>query len=320
VLFAYRPDGSRLQRLTVDTDLAAALWIDLYRPTDPQVAALAALGVEVPTLADMEEIEISSRLYREAGADVMTVVLPGLSTTKAPMSGPVSFILTATRLVTVRHHAPRPFETYPERADKSGLGCQSPDHVFMGLIEEIIGRLADLLEGVGKALDQVSADVFQSNGAPKQPAKLQATLEKVGREGDVIGRVRLSLLTVERALSFYGQGAADRLRNDKLKAAIKAMTRDIQALEVHSDFLSARVGLASDATLGMINLSQNITVRIVSVVAVLFLPPTLIASVYGMNFKYMPELLQIWGYPAALVLMVGSAAVTYLFFKWKNWL
>lgn len=320
LLYAYQTDGSKLRCQAQGEDLSAAEWIDLYRPTDAQVAALAALGVAVPTLADMEEIEISSRLYREGDTDVMTVVLPGLSTTKAPVSGPVSFLLSPARLVTVRHHAPRPFETYPERADKSGLGCHSADHVFLGLIEEIIGRLADLLEGVGKALDEVSAGVFQSNAGPKRPAMLQAALERVGREGDLIGRVRLSLLTLDRALGFYAQGAASRMKGDKLKAGLKAMMRDIQALEVHSDFLSQRVGLASDATLGMINLSQNITVRIVSVVAALFLPPTLIASIYGMNFKYMPELVQTWGYPAALVLMLASAVLTYLFFKWKHWL
>ncbi len=320
MLYAYRVHGNRLIRLTADEDIAGATWIDLYRPTDAQVAAVAALGVEVPTLEDMEEIEISNRLYREDGADVMTVVLPGLSTTKTPMSGPVCFILRPDRLVTVRHHAPRPFETYPDRADKSGLGCQSTDHVFLGLVDEVIGRLADLLEASGKALDVVSAEVFRTTGAPKLPAVLQDSLERVGREGDLVGRVRLSLLTVERALGFYTQGAADRLKAEKLRVGLKAMTRDIQALEVHSDFLSQRVALASDATLGMINLSQNITVRIVSVVAVLFLPPTLIASVYGMNFAVMPELAQSWGYPMALVLMVASALLTYWFFKWKNWL
>ena len=96
--------------------------------------------------------------------------------------------------------------------------------------------------------------------------------------------------------------------------------RDLQALEVHADFLGQRVALATDATLGMINLAQNVTVRIVSVVAALFLPPTLIASVYGMNFAYMPELAQPWGYPAALALMLASAVGTWAFFKWKRWL
>jgi magnesium transporter len=319
MLFAYREANGHLERLAPASGIHDAVWVDLYRPLPEQTAAVAALGVEVPTLEDMEEIEISNRLYRENGVDYMTVVLPGLSTTKTPISGPVTFILMAERLLTVRHHAPRPFETYPERADKVGPGCSSPDRVFLGLIEEIIGRLADLLEGAGKALDEVTRSVFQPENGPRSDL-LQGALQKVGLEGDLIGRVRLSLLTLERAIGFFTQSIADRSSGEQLRQVMKALTRDIQALEVHADFLSSRVALATDATLGMINLAQNSTVRIVSVVAVLFLPPTLIASVYGMNFAVMPELAQTWGYPAALVMMLGSAVGTYLFFKWKHWL
>jgi magnesium transporter len=249
----------------------------------------------------------------------MTVVLPGLSETKTPLSGPITFILTPERLVTVRHHAPRPFETYPTRADKVGPGCSTTERVFLGLVEEIIGRLADLLEGASKALDEVTKTVYSPETGGRSPV-LQDALRNVGREGDLVGRVRLSLLTLERAIGFHSQSMADRPAADSLRPVLKALTRDVQALEVHADFVSSRVALASDATLGMINLAQNSTVRIVSVVAVLFLPPTLIASVYGMNFVNMPELEKSWGYPMALGLMLASAAGTYLFFKWKNWL
>ena len=319
MLFAYAPANRGLARLGQAAELGEALWIDLYRPLDSQVAAVAELGLEVPTLADMEEIEISNRLYREGGVDYMTVVLPGLSTTKAPMAGPVTFILSPARLVTVRHHAPRPFETFPERAEKSVAGCGSAERIFIGLLEEAIARMADLLEGAGRALDGVSATVF-ATGTPKSDAALQGTLELVGQQGELIGRVRLCLLTLERALSFFGQTLDDRPAGEALKPVVKGEMRDIQALAVHADFLSARVGLAVDATMGMINLAQNTTVRIVSVVAALFLPPTLIASVYGMNFRVMPELDLPWGYPMALLLMLGSAVATYLFFKWKKWL
>jgi magnesium transporter len=318
MLFAYHEAGGRLAQ-EAQAPHGAALWIDLYRPTGAEVAELASLGVEVPTLEDMEEIEISSRLYREDGVDYITVVLPGLSESQSPLSGPVTFILSPRRLVTVRHHTPRPFETYPARADKVGPGCTSPERIFLGLMEEIVGRLADLLEGAGKALDQVTRSVFDPETAGR-PSLLQDALRNVGREGDLVGRVRLGLLTMERAIGFLSQSLADRPGSESLRPVIKALTRDIQALEVHADFVASRVALASDATLGMINLAQNTTVRIVSVVAVLFLPPTLIASVYGMNFRLMPELDQSWGYPMALGLMLASALGTYLFFKWKNWL
>ncbi len=319
MMFAYRPRAGRLFPLDSGQPLAEAIWIDLYRPMPTQATAVADLGVQVPTLADMEEIEISNRLYRENGLEVMTVVLPGLSESRSPTSGPVTFILAPERLVTVRHHAPRPFETYPERADKSGPGCDRPERVFLGLIEDIIGRLADLLEGVGRSLDGVAGSVYRPVPGKDRAQVLQAALEQAGQEGELLSRLRLALLTLERAISFFGQGLADR-GDAALRPMVKGLMRDLQALEVHADFLGQRVALATDATLGMINLAQNVTVRIVSVVAALFLPPTLIASVYGMNFAHMPELAQPWGYPAALMLMLASAVGTWAFFKWKRWL
>lgn len=318
VLFAYRANGPKLERLPAGADPAGALWIDLYRPQDAQVDAVQALGVEVPTLADMEEIEISNRLYRENGVDYMTVVLPGMSDSKEPMTGPVTFILASHRIVTVRHHNPRPFETYPERADKVGPGCMDPDRIFLSLVEEITGRLADLLENAGRGLDDIAREVYGEGTARSEG--LMLALRRIGREGEQIARVRLALMTMERMVSWYGQSLVDGQRGAGLQPAVKGLMRDCKALEVHADFLSSRVALATDATLGMINLSQNQTIKIVSVVAVVFLPPTVIASAYGMNFHHMPELDWVFGYPMAVLLMIGSAVGTFLFFKWKKWL
>jgi magnesium transporter len=320
MLFAYSlADNGRLRQLPPDADLAEAIWVDLYRPQPAQVERARTLGIDVPTLADMEEIEISNRLYHEADADYMTAVIPGQTPTREQTAGPVTFILNRSRLVTVRHHAPRPFETFPERADRSAAGCASADRLFLGLVEEIVARQADLLEGMGKVLDDTAKGVFGGETA-KRPEVLQAALERIGREGEVLARVRLGLLTMERTLSYYGQGVHLRFESEDLRQVVKGAMRDIQALEVHADFLSNRVGLITDATLGLIDLAQNATVRIVSVVAALFLPPTLIASIYGMNFAHMPELDSAWGYPGAILLMVASALLTYLYFRWKHWL
>ncbi len=317
MLTAYQLTNGRLARVTDGDAVQDAVWIDLLNPDPQETAQVTALGLAVPTLAEMEEIEISNRLYRATGADYMTVVLPGFSDSAAPVSGPVSFILSEARLITVRHHAPRPFLTYPERADKSAAGCASADHVFVGLIEEIIARLADLLEGAGKTLDRLSSDVFGTHDG-RNPDDLRAVLQEIGRQGELLGRVRLGLLTVERALSFFEQTLS---RGSKaLRGVVAGGQRDIDALGVHADFLSTRISLIDDATLGMINLQQNATVRIFSLVAVLFMPPTLVASVYGMNFAHMPELSRTWGYPAALAGMVASAVLTYWFFKWRRWL
>lgn len=319
-LRAFRPDEGGLQPLAPDAPLSDALWIDLFRPTEAETAAVTALGIDVPTLEDMEEIEISNRLYRQGGTDYLTVVLTGHSETDRPLAGPVTFIIEPRRIVTVRHHASRPFDTYPARADKVGPGCATANQVFLSLCEEIIGRLADLLESVGRSLEHLSRQIHDPGTRGSRQQRLEVALRLVGREGELLGHVRLALLTLGRALGFYAQTAAARRGDDGLSGAVANLTRDINALEVHTDFLSARVGLVSDATLGMINLAQNSTVRIVSVVAVLFSPPTLIASIYGMNFAHMPELAQGWGYPAALGAMAVSSILAWGYFRWNNWL
>jgi magnesium transporter len=316
MMYAHVANAGRLVPLTAGDDLAGATWIDLYKPTPEEEAAVRALGLDVPSLADMEEIEISNRLYRVGDIDYMTAVLPGLDAARYRIASPVTFVLAPGRLVTVRHHAPRPFETYPTRADKTSHGCDSPRQVFLSLLEEIVGRLADLLESSGKVLDEVMRTAHE--GDPQQGEALSGALHTVARESELLARVRLSLLTLERALSFFGQTLAP--EDDPLKSAVEGLIREIQALEVHGDFLSGRIAMVSDFTLGLISVEQNKTVRIVSVVAVIFLPPTVIASAYGMNFANMPELDWRFGYPMALALMLASAVGTYLLFKWKRWL
>lgn len=303
-----------------DSHIHTALWIDLFQPTAEEVALLGRLGVEVPSLAEMEEIEISNRLYQENGVDYMTAVVPGQNEADEQVAAPVTFILSKDRLVTVRHHAPRPFVTFPQRADKSGIGCDSADHVFLGLMMEIVGRLADHLEGIGRAMDQVARLIYQPSPRGHAPDSLHHALAQIGGEGERLGRVRLALLTLGRALNHVDPVVQRRHPESGLRGIIKAELRDIDALEVHANFLDSRVALASDATLGTIDLSQNTTVKIVSLVSVLFMPPTLIASVYGMNFAIMPELAHPLGYFGALVLMLLSAAVTWAVFRWKGWL
>ncbi|SIS58397.1 magnesium transporter CorA family protein [Paracoccus saliphilus] len=320
MLYAYITRNGRMVRLEKDADLEQAMWIDLIQPSDAEIDSLRAIGVPIPSLADMEEIEISNRLYREDGLDYMTAVLPGERADGERSAMPVSFILSAQRLVTVRHHSPRPFLTFPDRGERSTLGCGTPDRLFVGLVEEIIARLADILEGSGRVLDDTMSGIFEPRASSSGSDRLQEALRRVGHEAELLARVRLGLLTIERILAFYTAIIDERPETEKLRPVIRSQFRDVQALEVHADFLSSRVSLTVDTTLGMINLQQNNTVRVLSVVAALFLPPTLIASIYGMNFTNMPELNQPWGYPMAIGLMVGTAVGIWLFLRWKNWL
>jgi magnesium transporter len=320
MLTAYHHANSRLEPLTDAAALHLAQWIDLFQPTPDEVALARALGFDVPSLAEMEEIEISNRLYHEGDTDYLTVVLPGQDDTGEQVMSPVCFAVTAARLVTIRHHSPRPFETYPPRASKSSLGCATPDRIFLGLIEEVIGRIADHMEGAGHGLDEVSRAIYHPGAKGYQQVHLQAALTTLGSQGERLSRARLALLTLGRALNYVDQLLGHRLNSEGLGLVLKGQLRDIEALEVHADFLSSRLALMSDATMGTINLAQNTTVRIVSVVAVLFSPPTLIASIYGMNFIHMPELPQPWGYPMALGVMLASALLTWAFFRWRGWL
>lgn len=317
MLTAWLASESGVVALPAGTPMSDAAWIDLCRPTPSEIAVLERLHIDVPTLEDMEEIEVSNRLYTENGVAYMVCVIPVTDGPDRIASAPVAFILDRNRLVTVRHHTPRPFETFPTRADRSSCGAATAERIFIGLIEEIVGRMADILEGVGHVLDATSIKVLGDEATPRE---LREALVGTGRGAEKNSRVRLCLLTLERMLAFHVSLTQPHSDAARLRNSIEAIRRDIRALEVHSDFLSSRVGLTVDATMGMINLGQNVTAKALSVVAALFLPPTLIASTYGMNFSKMPELDSAWGYPAVLGAMVLSSVVTYLLFRWKNWL
>lgn len=319
MLHAYIATPESLVPLPAGRDLADADWIDLYHPLDAQIAEVEALGITLPTLEDMEEIEISNRLYREDGAEFMITVLPGQMPDGRQTSMPVAFVLTPKRLITLRYHASRPFDTFPMRAERSSAGIGSSDRLFLGLIEEIISRMADLLEGVGRELDSTVTTVLNQDNHGNDAFHREA-LRLMGVQSEIMARVRLGLLTIERVLFFYNTVTSEHPHPERLRVLAKGLNRDVQALEVHADFLGSRVSLTIDTTMGMINVRQNETVRILSVVAALFLPPTLIASIYGMNFAVMPELDYTWAYPLSILAMLASAVGTYLFIKWKGWL
>lgn len=318
MLYAYISTGAGLTPLPSDVELGSAIWIDLYRPLDSQVNSATALGYDIPTLADMEEIEISNRLYTDNGTLYMTAVLPGQLPDGTHVGMPVTFILNQQRLVTVRHHAPRPFETFPVRAERSSAGCGSPERVFLGLVEEIVGRLADISEGVSKVLDVTAGRVL----GPQAPGDevLKTALVNIGQQAELMGRVRMGLLSMDRILVYHAASSAQRPEASGTRSLRAATQRDIQALEVHADFLTSRIGMTIDATMGMIGLQQNERVRILSVMTALFLPPTLIASFYGMNFDVFPTTHWAMGIPLAMGLMVASVVGIVALLKFKNWL
>lgn len=298
------------------------IWIDLVEPNGTEEAQLEAdLGIGVPTRDEMAEIEISSRLYKEDDAVVMTAILPAHSDGDEPDMQPVSFILTGHHLVTVRYHDPRAFKTFPQRAAKVAMGLNSGEAVFIALLEAVVDRLADILERAGRDIDQISRQIFRHRTDEAVESKsLQVTLETIGRKGDLVSKIIDSLMTLDRLSGFISQHISGKGDPSGHRVRVKTLTRDIRSITDHAGFLSQKVTFLLDATLGMISIEQNSIIKILSVAAVVFLPPTLIASIYGMNFEHMPELKWLAGYPVTIVIMALAAILPYLFFKRKGWL
>jgi len=298
------------------------VWIDLSNPTSEEEAMIEArLTVGIPTREDMEEIEISSRIYYEEGNAFMTATVPAKTETDDLLMSPVTFVLTQERLITIRYHEPRAFQTFPQRAEKANLGCTNGQAVLVALLEAIIDRLADVLERVQRDIEAISRNIFQRPGAkpPKSP-DLQKMLQEIGRKGDLTSNVRESLFTLHRVATFLGQMVIQQRSDKEIRARVKTLSRDADSLTDHSSSLSQKVTFLLDATLGMISIEQSSIIKIFSVAAAVFLPPTLIASVYGMNFDLMPELSWRFGYPFAFVIMVLSAILPYWYFKRRGWL
>lgn len=323
-LYAHE-NGKLLCRMNVtpqDGWLDGVAWVDLLAPTALEETAVAqALGLALPTREDLEEIEISSRLYVEDGAAFMTALLPSDTDSDAPKLGPVAFILTGDRLVTLRHHEPKPFATFPARAEKGAPGCSTGDAVMLLLVEAAVDRLADILERTGREVDRLSRGIFGIGREGEEGGgDFRAVLSELGRKDDLISKARDSLVTLERLFGFFTQVQAQRGAAKENRARLKTLIRDAHSLTEHADFQAQKITFLLDATLGLINIEQSKIIKIVSVAALVFLPPTVIASIYGMNFEVMPELGWAYGYPMALGLMVLSGVLPYLFFKTRGWL
>jgi magnesium transporter len=299
-----------------------ALWIDLISPTREEDNLVEAhLGIEIPTREEMADIEPSEILYRENNALYMTARVLCSSDTETPQLLDVSFILTDKALVTVRYGEPRSFTMFMSRVIKPG-GCRhQPEAVLDGLIETVIDRAAEILASVGKRIDYLSREIFETERKrTRQTQIFRAALRSIGRKGDVISNVRESMVSVERMLLFLSATMPRPQRTHGFQAEWRTALRDVQSIEEHATFLSSKVQFLLDATLGLVTIEQNDIIKLFSVMSVIFLPPTLIASMYGMNFRIMPELQWDLGYPFAILLMIAAAVLPYVIFRWKRWL
>ena len=328
----YAIENGGLQKLEpgsapTDDRLSDADWVDLFTPTAEEEAAVEEeFGVDIPTREEMREIEESSRIYDDKGALFMTgVVIAGIAQSR-PVRSEVMFVVLPTHFVTVRYADPLPFQTFQQKCARKPNEHQSSDLLFVSLVEQIVQRAADVLEKVTADLDAVADELFdESRGAAtdrelkRHNIDLQGIVRQLGRSSGLLAKLAESLLSFNRVLAFFRHSNEPWLRDDA-KAKAKSLERDIASLAEYGANLTSQIDHMQNATFNLINIEQSRVIKVFSIAAVLFLPPTLVATVYGMNFKFMPELNWVFGYPLALVLMVLSAVAPFYWFKRNGWL
>ncbi len=328
MIHALAPEGGRLRPVD-EADhhaLARAVWIDLVDPTDEEKQRVErATGLQVSTEAELQEIESSSRVSEEESGDLyMSMPLVHSLDRSNVRTTSLGFVLNKDRLLTVRFARSGAFETLLDRAQRFEEGHRTSAHVLVTLLEIVVDRLADELEKIRDELDAISRRIFEeemsSGRAPRREDEaLRRTLRAIGNAGDLVSRIRDSLLGIGRIPPFVAQAGAAWLPAD-LRARGKTLRQDIASLSDYDAHLTNKVQFLLDATLGFINIAQNTIMKAFTVFSVAGIPPVLIAGIYGMNFKYIPEYDWAWGYPYGIALIVVSAIIPLIAFKWRGWL
>ncbi|HHF7348860.1 TPA: magnesium/cobalt transporter CorA [Legionella feeleii] len=301
--------------------LKDAIWLDLLHPSKEEERLIEKfLNLNIPTREEMLEIELSSRLYKTKEALFMTALMIARSTSPDPKHDAVTFVLTKQQLITIRYIEPLAFKLFTAKVQKIDINFHQPANLLIELVESAVDRLADMLETVGHRLEEASNTIFRQQQTPNaEKPDYQQIIQLIGANADLNTKARECLVNFNRLITFFGQSAGPQIDSEG-QIRLGTLAKDVGALSDHANFISSKVNFLLDATLGMINIEQNAIIKIFSVAAVIFLPPTLIASIYGMNFHFMPELNFKWGYLVALGLMILSALIPFKYFKRKKWL
>jgi magnesium transporter len=303
------------------------VWIDLLRPDTEEIAYIErTTGITVPGVEELSEIESSSRLRAVEHALYLSAPLIYRAQFDQPTSTPVGFVVTRERLITIRFAELPSFATVESRRLAPDAPPLTGAAVFTELMEAVIDRAADALERSAGELDSLSHRLFRAGpGAPlslrrttRESADLRVILRRVGHHGDLASKIRDTLLGIGRIVPFFASMTADWLPPD-VKPRLETLRQDILSLNDYDAHLVNKVQLLLDATLGLINIDQNNIIKVLTIVSVVGIPPTLVASIYGMNFKNIPELDWSWGYPYGLAVIALSAIVPLLWFKWRGW-
>jgi magnesium transporter len=315
VLTAFRLQHQRLEQIQAaepDELSQDAVWIDLVEPTPEERAqVMQCYGVRLPAAEDMDEIEATARFFMDDdGLHIHSFFLHDFEDTPANIT--VAFVLKDGRLFTLHEEDLATIRLFRLRARSRTSTLANAMSILLAMFATKVDRLADILESVYTSLESASVKVLRQH-----EKDLQALLTDMAQYEDISGKARLSLLDTQRALSFVLRNM--KLHEEQVEQA-RDVLRDVDSLLPHTAFLFDKVNFLMGAIQGFINIEQNRIIKIFSVAAVVFLPPTLVASIYGMNFHFMPELSWRFGYPLAIMLVILSGFSPYWYFKRRGWL
>ncbi len=318
-------DGKNISSVSINHEEkipAGTIWVDMVSPSlEEENCIKSQIGVNIPSREEIWKNQVLNRLYREKDVTYMIAAIITKMNSPYPEISPVTFILTKNCLVTIRTILPTSFFNFSQRIVKEAKDFPTANAVLEGLLEEILTRVAHNSEVVTGKIDELSHYIFdwESAGKPgqSQAKEMKSVLRRLGSAADLNSKINESVHSIIRLLNFFAEEPEN---SREVKTGISALITDANVLIQQTSFLSDKVTFQLDATLGMINVEQNIIIKIFSVVATFFLPPTLVSSIYGMNFHHMPELEWISGYPMAVLIMLLTAILPYLYFRKKGWL
>lgn len=299
-----------------------ALWIDIISPSpQEELAVEKQLGIQIPSREEVWKNEALNRMYQDDDIAYMTASIITKSDFSYPQTSAVTFILSPKYLLTMRYIMPTSFQLFAQRIQRSPRKFCTGSQVLEGLLEEIIMRVAHNSEMVVQGLDDLSHHIFGEgifgNKSKNTSQAMLQVLKKLGQLADLNTKINESLHSLGRLLSFFKQVNQ---KDPAIERQIRTLVTDSLSLTQQTAFLSDKITFQLDATLGMINVEQNSIIKIFTVASVFFLPPTLVSSMYGMNFQFMPELSWHYGYPFAIGLMFTAALVPFMYFRRKGWL
>jgi magnesium transporter len=327
MISAFACANGQLHRLTETSSadaLRAAAWIDLQNASVDEVERVqAATGLKVPSQADVSEIETSSRLASRNGALYLSMPLMRLAD-DGPSGVSAGFVLCPERLITVRFAPSRIFDSYADHLPHEVLPDECGAHIFIGLMEAIIDRQADALEQVHADLDTLSHGIFamgvkQEGGRKAEDATLRRTLGRLGHIGDLISHVRDTQVGAARIVPYVETMAAEWLPKP-LVPRLATLRQDIASVSDFDTHLNDKLQFLLDATLGFINIAQNNVMKVMAIASVVGIPPVLIAGVYGMNFKNIPEYDWAYGYAWGWGLIILTTLIPLGVFRWRKWI